>query len=132
MQAGLQQLAAAFASYPVTAVPVTEGLHLKSVLSMAAPDTIAVGVSPLAVSAKTLIEQQGHFKYKFLQVSDDFGANCLFVNGTVVHVSKDAYPKSCEEFDKFSSDGVSDKIAVNMSELNKVDGCLTCSCVLIN
>ncbi len=111
---------------------MTGGLHLKSVMSMVAPDYIAIGTSPAAAVAKEIMERDGSFKYSFLSVPDNFGANCLFVNGTVIHVSKDAYPKSCEVFDKFSSPGVSEKIAVNMSELNKVDGCLTCSCVLIN
>ncbi len=131
-QEGLKQLAASFPSYPVTGVKVTGGLHLKSVMSMVAPDNIAIGTSPAAVDAKEAIKRDGHFKYSFLSVPDNFGANCLFVNGIIIHVSKDAYPKSCEVFDKFSCPGVSEKIAVNMSELNKVDGCLTCSCVLIN
>ncbi len=132
LQAGLEQLSAAFAPYPVIPIPVSEGLHLKSVMSMVAPDTIAIATSPVATAAKATIEQKGHFKYKFFEVADNCGANCLFVNGTIVHVSKDVYPKSGEAYDKFTSEGVLEKVAVNMSELNKVDGCLTCCCVLIN
>ena len=44
-QAGLSQLAAAFPGYPVTGIPVSAGLHLKSFLSMAGPKLIAIGTS---------------------------------------------------------------------------------------
>ncbi len=132
-QEGLKQLAAAFPSYPVTGVTVIDScLHLKSMLSMVVPDYISIGTSQAAAVAKEIMERDGHFKYNFLPVPDDFGANCLFVNGTVVYVSKDAYPKSYEVLEKLSLPGFSEKIVVNISELHKVDGCLTCCSVLIN
>ncbi len=133
-QEGLKQLAAAFPSYPVTGVKVIDScLHLKSMMSMVVPDNISIGgTSQAAAVAKEIMERDGHFKYNFLSVPDDFGANCLFVNGTVVYVSKEPYPKSFEVFEKLSLPGFSEKIAVNISELHKVDGCLTCCSVLIN
>ena len=131
-QEGLQQLAAAFPSIPVTGIPVSAGLHLKSFMSMATPEHIAIGSSPAAQEARKLIESMGKFKYGFLQVPDDTGANCLYINGTIVHASKEVFPGSCEVFEKFESPSVSGKVALSASEMNKVDGCFTCCSVLIN
>ena len=128
IQSGLSQLAAAFPSYPVTGVPVIEGLHLKSFLSMAGPDTIAIGKSPAATEARKLIETKGNFRYSYLEVPDDIAANCLYINGTLVHVSKEAFPNSSEVFKELPS---ARKVALSTTELNKVDGCLTCCSVLI-
>ena len=116
----------------MTGIPVKEGLHLKSVMSMATTDCIAIGSSTAAMEVKAVIESSTKFKYNYLQVPDDTGANCLFINGTIVHASKEAFPKSCEVFEKFSSPEVKEKIALSASELNKVDGCFTCCSVLIN
>lgn len=132
LQDGLTQLSAAFPQFPVTGITVKEGLHLKSFMSMAATDYIAIGSSPAVMEAKALIESSAKFKYNFLQVPDNTGANCLFVNGAIVHVSTEAFPKSCEVFEKFSCPEVKKKIPLSVSELNKVDGCFTCCSVLIN
>ena len=128
LQAGLDQLAAAFSNYPVKGIPVKEGLHLKSFVSMAGPDCVAIGVSTAAKDARKIIETEGKFKYQFLEVPDDIGANCLYVNGTLIHVTKEDYPRSYEVFEKFPAPK---KIALSASELNKVDGCFTCCSVLI-
>nr|CAH17923.1 dimethylarginine dimethylaminohydrolase [Suberites domuncula] len=131
---GLQQLAAAFPNFPVTGIPVREGLHLKSFLSMATPNHIAMGSSSAALDAKQLIETEGKFKYsyRYLQVPDDIGANCLYINGTIVHANNETFPKSCKVFEKFVDADVKAKIALSASEVNKVDGCFTCCSVLIN
>ena len=128
LQAGLDQLAAAFSDYPVTGVPVREGLHLKSFVSMAGPNCIAIGMSTAAKDARRILETEGKFKYEYLEVPDDIGANCLYLNGTLIHVTKQDYPRSYEVFEKFPAPK---KIALSASELNKVDGCFTCCSVLI-
>ena len=97
-------------------------------MSMAAQDCIAIGVSSAAVDARKILETEGKFSYKYLEVPDDVGANCLLVNGTLIHVAKEDYPRSFEVFEKFSAEK---KIALSASELNKVDGCFTCCSVLI-
>lgn len=122
-------MAEAFPDYPVTGVSVSEGLHLKSFMSMAGPDCVAIGVSPSAKDAREVVETEGKFKYQYLEIPDDIGANCLYLNGTLVHVSDKDYPRSHEVFEKFR--GVSSRIALSASELNKVDGCFTCCSVLI-
>ena len=112
----------------MTGIPVTEGLHLKSFLSMAGPDTIAIGMSSAANEARKLIESKGSFKYSYLEVPDDIAANCLYINGMLIHASKEAFPNSSEVFKKLP---VARKVALSTTELNKVDGCFTCCSVLI-
>ena len=122
-------MAAAFPSYPVTGVEVSAGLHLKSVMSMAGPDLIAIGMSTSARDARKVIEDKGHFKYKFFEVPDNTGANCLYLNNTLIHASKDCFPDSWARFEQL--DTPAKKVALASSELNKVDGCFTCCSVLI-
>ena len=70
---------------------------------------------------------EGHHKYNYLVCDDDIGANCLYINGTVVHVGADTFPKSVAVFEQLACR----KIALSSSELNIVDGALTCCSVLI-
>ena len=95
---------------------------------MAGPDCIAIGMSVAAKNARKILEMEGKFKYQYLEVPDDVGANCLYVNGTLIHVTKEDYPRSYEVFEKFPA---RKKIALSNFELNKVDGCFTCCSVLI-
>lgn len=128
-QSGFSQLGAAFPSYPVTGVAVSEGLHLKSLMTMAGPDLVAIGMSASAREARRVMEEKGHYKYRFYELPDDTGANCLYLNNTIVHASKECFPKSWERFEQL--DTPAKKIALASSELNKVDGCFTCCSVLI-
>lgn len=122
-------MAAAFPSYPVTGITVSEGLHLKSVTTMAGPDLIAIGTTTSARDVRKVIEEKGRFKYRYFEVPDNTGANCLYLNNTLIHVSEDCYPKSWARFEQL--DTPARKVALGSSELNKVDGCFTCSSVLI-
>ena len=126
-QHGLSQLATVFPTFPMTGVPVRVGLHLKSFLSMAGSDLIAIGGSPAAREAREVIESKGKYKYRFLETVDDIAANCLCVNGTLIHVTKKDFPNSFSAFETLPGK----KIALSASELNKVDGCFTCCSVLI-
>ena len=96
---------------------------------MAGPDCIAVSTSSAAKDARKVLETQGKFKYQFVEVPDNTGANCLYVNGTLIHIAKEDYPRSFEVFEKFSAHH--QKISLSASQLNKVDGCFTCCSVLI-
>lgn len=97
---------------------------------MAGPSCIAISKSSAAQEAKKIIESSQKFKYTFIELPDNTGANCLYLNGTLVHVSEKDYPASHRLFEE---NGMlpSKKIALSCSELNKVDGCFTCCSVLI-
>jgi dimethylargininase len=122
-------MAAAFPSYPVTGIKVSDGLHLKSFITMAGPDLISVGMSVIAREVRKAIEDKGRFKYRYFEVPDNTGANCLYLNNTLIHVAKDTFPESCARFEQL--DTPARKIPLLSSELNKADGCFTCTSVLI-
>ena len=117
----------AFPEYPVTKIPVQEGLHLKSFCSMAGLDVIAIGQSAAAEAAQKAIISNGVVQYKFAPVKDDIAANCVFANGTLIHSSPDVFPNSAGAYDHLDCP----KIPLSASELNKVDGCFTCCSVLV-
>lgn len=96
---------------------------------MAGKDLIAIGTSQVANGARKVLEEKGRYKYKYLEVPDDIGANCLYLNNTLVHASKEAFPRSCPVYDKLETSNK--KIALSASEMNKVDGCFSCCSVLI-
>lgn len=126
-QAGLNSLAETFPSYPVTAIPVTDHLHLKSMMTMAGDDVIAIGESEEAKNAWKDVETKAKFRYEKLSVPDDSAANCLFVNGTLIHLAAIEIPNSVEVFNQISAP----KMQLENSELSKVDGCLTCLSIFI-
>ncbi len=122
-------MAAAFPAYPVTGISITNNLHLKSFLSMAGPDLITISAEPEGVETRKAMEEKGHFKYQFYEIPDGPGANSLYFNNNLVHASKDWLPKSYEKY--MEMDTHAKKIPLSGSELNKVDGCFSCSSVFI-
>ncbi|XP_072016715.1 N(G),N(G)-dimethylarginine dimethylaminohydrolase 1-like isoform X2 [Amphiura filiformis] len=128
-QAGASFLAKIFSDYNVSSINVYGALHLKSMMSMAGPDIIAVGSSDYAQRAlKQIIEKANH-DYKTVTLPDDDAANCLFVKKTLIHCTQEEYPDSYKIFtERFRN--VS-RVALPNSELKKVDGGLTCRALLV-
>lgn len=89
--------------------------------------SLLAGKSAAAQAARQLIESKGKSQYSFLECPDNIAANCLYVNGTLIHASEEAFPNSYPVFEQLSGP----KVALSASELNKVDGCFTCCSVLI-
>ena len=118
-----------FHEWPVTGVHVNpEVLHLKSMSSMAGVDLIAIGDTPAGRRAWKDIEQNASSSYNKLVFPDENGANCLFINDTVLHVTKEEYPESYKIWETLDAP----RIALPNSELSKADGSLTCCSVRIN
>lgn len=124
---GLDSLAKAFPKYPVTGITVKDNLHLKCMMTMVGPDLIVVGGSEASKNAWNDIESKARFKYKRLVVNEDKAANCLYINGTVVHLPAVEIPSSYDAFKQLPCE----KIELENSELFKVDGCLTCLSILL-
>ena len=109
-------------------IPIKNSLHLKSVCSLCGIDTIAIGDSNAGQQVWKDIDSNAHFKYKKIVFPDNTGANCLYVNGTVLHPSQDDYPESYKVWQSLDCE----KIPLRTGELSKADGCLTCCSILIN
>ena len=126
---GASVLRDAFPSYPVHEIRVEdESLHLKSMMSMASDNTIAIGSSACSKLAERAMKEKAKFQYNFLRVSADAAANCLWINGTLVHRCSNEFPSIRDDFASLDCP----KIELTNTELSKVDGALTCLSILIS
>ncbi|XP_040216491.1 N(G),N(G)-dimethylarginine dimethylaminohydrolase 1 isoform X1 [Rana temporaria] len=133
-QRGAEILADTFKDYAVSTVPVLDNLHLKSFCSMAGPNLIVIGSSEPAQKALKTMQQMSDHRYDKLTVPDDAAANCIYLNipgkgHVLLHRAPEEYPESVKVYEKLKEHML---IPVANSELAKVDGCLTCSSLLIN
>lgn len=125
---GIDSLRKVFPSYPVHAIKIEDAtLHLKSMMSMAGDETIAVGPSSSSIQAVKEMKEKAKYPYTFLKVSNDASANCLWINGTLIHRSSTEFPSIRDDFAALNCP----KVELSNEELSKVDGALTCSSLLI-
>jgi len=113
-QAGLDQLSALLSPLGATVVgvPITKALHLKSAVT-ALPDGSVIGYDPL-VDDPTLFPA-------YLSVPEGPGAHVVLLDGGTVLMSTSA-PRTQEIFE---SHGLR-VVAVDLSEYEKLEGCVTC------
>lgn len=111
---GIRQLRAIAAplGYNVIAVPVTKALHLKTAVT-ALPDGTVIGYPPL-------VDDQNIFE-RFLAVPEAHGTAVVVLAPDTVLMSSSA-PKSAELFRELGYR----VIAVDISEFEKLEGCVTC------
>ncbi|KAH0519456.1 N(G),N(G)-dimethylarginine dimethylaminohydrolase 1 [Microtus ochrogaster] len=133
-QRGAEILADTFKDYAVSTVPVADSLHLKSFCSMAGPNLIAIGSSESAQKALKIMQQMSDHRYDKLTVPDDMAANCIYLNipnkgHVLLHRTPEEYPESAKVYEKLKDHLL---IPVSNSEMEKVDGLLTCSSIFIN
>lgn len=111
---GIRQLRAIATKqdYTVVAVPVTKALHLKTAVT-ALPDGTVIGYPPL-------VDDQGVFD-RFLPVPEAHGTAVVVLAPDTVLMSSSA-PKSAELFRELGYR----VITVDISEFEKLEGCVTC------
>ncbi|MEU4797767.1 dimethylargininase [Streptomyces sp. NPDC023327] len=111
---GVRQLRAVFEPLGarVVAVPVAEVLHLKSAVT-ALPDGTVIGYEPLVDSPSLFAP--------FLPVPEEPGAHVVLLGGGKLLMAASA-PKSAELF----ADLGFDPVLVDISEFEKLEGCVTC------
>ncbi|MFG2829421.1 dimethylargininase [Streptomyces sp. NPDC048434] len=111
---GVRQLRAAFEPLGarVVAVPVSRVLHLKSAVT-ALPDGMVVGHPPL-------VDDPAAFP-RFLPVPEESGAHVVLLGGGKLLMAAGA-PRSAELF----ADLGYQPIGVDISEFEKLEGCVTC------
>ncbi len=116
-RAAVDQLAALLPDRTVIAVPVTKALHLKSAVT-ALPDGTILGYEP-AVDDPTLFED-------FLEVPEESGSAVVDLGDSLVLMAADC-PKSVRLVESRGY-GV---VTVDISEFQKLEGCVTCLSVRI-
>ncbi|WUD71904.1 N(G),N(G)-dimethylarginine dimethylaminohydrolase [Streptomyces sp. NBC_00510] len=114
---GVRQLRAAFEPLGarVVAVPVTKVLHLKSAVT-ALPDGTVIGYPPL-------VDDPSIFQ-RFLPVPEEPGAHVVLLGGGRLLMAASA-PRTAEVLDDLGYATVS----VDISEFEKLEGCVTCMSV---
>jgi dimethylargininase len=118
---GVRALTAAFPGRRVTPVHVTQGLHLKSFCAMAAPGVVAIGASEAAQAAQAAMEAASPGQYRFVRCERDSDANCVAVNGVLLHAPGAA----------LALHGVAPVLVpIANDQLARVDGALTCCSLL--
>lgn len=114
---GIRQLAAHLPDATVVPVPVTKVLHLKSAVT-ALPDGTVVGYPPL-------VDDPAVFD-RFLPVPEEGGSHVVLLGGNRVLMAASA-PETAALFRERGLDPV----LVDISEFEKLEGCVTCLSVLI-
>lgn len=116
---GVRQLRAAFEPLGarVVAVPVSKVLHLKSAVT-ALPDGTVIGYPPL-------VDEVSVFG-RFLPVPEEAGAHVVLLGGGKLLMAASA-PKSAELFSELGFEPV----VVDISEYEKLEGCVTCLSVRV-
>lgn len=113
----------------VVGIPVTEGLHLKSVISLFDADTLVVAATTAGHAIRSSIESAVK-EYRFIEVPDAVASNVLRIGSTLIVqegflVSEAILQKLCD------AESIN-LVKINMSELIKADGALTCGSLLFN
>jgi dimethylargininase len=117
--AAVNQLERVLASrgYTVTAVPMTKALHLKSALT-ALPDGTIIGYEPV-------VDDPGLFP-SFLAVPEEPGAHVVILDDDLLLMSSNA-PRTAKLF----TDRGYRVECVEISEYEKLEGCVTCLSVRV-
>lgn len=113
----LAELVAPF-GYRVEAIPVHGCLHLKSAVTLVAPDTVLVNPEYIAT------ESFGRFERIEVDPAEPLGANALLLNGEVIYPA--SKPRTAE---RLRHHGVQVRV-VDVSELEKAEGAVTCCSLL--
>jgi len=130
---GLKFLSNTFPRFKMTPIDlkpfITKVLHLKSVITMFGNNKLIVGGN-IGLELGKKIELLSPNKYQFLHVPDIGAANVIWLNDCLITRSMKEFPNSIDIIkDRVGKGKI---IEVNMSELSKLDGALTCCSVLCN
>merc|ERR1712080_4049 len=137
-QEGVDAVAEAFPGFPVTGIPVSGPLHLKTLVTMCGPETLcASSQSGHSTAILRRIQQLGKYQYESLIVPDDMASNVIYMNGALLHKSWTESKESAEIFCSYCSrtvpgEGPTRSIDLDLSEIEKAVGSLTCMSLRFN
>jgi len=78
---------------------------------------------------------QSFYRFLAIPAAEASAANCLLINGTIVHRHTTEYPQAVQlyaDLVKDPSSGVRAVRQLHMSEFEKADGALTCCSLLLS
>merc|ERR1711890_19893 len=137
-QEGVDAISEAFPGFPVTGIPVSGPLHLKTLVTMCSPNTFcASSQSGHSTAMLRRIEKLAKYEYKSLIVPDDLASNVIHMNGALLHKSWTESKESAEIFSRYCSkmlpgEGPTRSIDLDLSEIEKAVGSLTCMSLRFN
>ncbi len=114
----------------VIGVPVIDGLHLKSQVSFFDSETLVVADTLAGREVQNIISESTKNHYTFITVPDPIASNVLRIGSTLI--IQDGFPASEEILQKVCDQKQIEMVKINMSELIKADGALTCGSLLFN
>lgn len=127
--AAVEQLQELLPDRIVIAVPVSDGLHLKSVLSAGDDKTLIAAEDAAARPMVEAIMKALPQDARCLRVPDTIAANVLRLGSAIL--VQDGFPKSRSILQNWVDEWKGELIALNMSEMIKADGALTCCSILL-
>jgi len=116
--------------FSVIKLHVTEGLHLKSVITQLDTNVLLIADNTAGQHIRNEIEDTNSIRdYEFIAVPDMVACNVLRINNNVV--IQENFPQSEQIIRKYADTHHLHIHKLNMSELIKSDGALTCSSILM-
>ncbi len=119
---GIAFLAEAFPEFPVHPIDLPGGLHLKSVVTRIDERRFALYRGAAEIFGGI---ERVNPEYRAIPIPDAAAANCLVIGGTILHLAP--YPESSSVFTSLGLQS----LPLEMSELTKADGGLTCLSILL-
>ena len=113
----------------VIGIPVIEGLHLKSVLSFFDSQTLIIADTPAGRKIQSNIEVSTNGDYMFVAVPDSIASNVLRIGSTLI--IQEGYSASETILQDLCNQKFVTLVKINLSELIKADGALTCGSLLV-
>lgn len=114
----------------VIGIPVNEGLHLKSLISFFDLETLIVAATPAGKKIQRSIELLTKGDYTFVSVPESIASNVLRIGSSLI--VQEGFPASEIILQDLCDQKLVTLIKINMSELIKADGALTCGSLLFN
>ncbi|XP_066264119.1 N(G),N(G)-dimethylarginine dimethylaminohydrolase 1-like [Branchiostoma lanceolatum] len=126
---GFAILEETFPDYPCHSIFVEyPEFHLKGYMALATPGVMAVCDNEWGHPGWEDVCNASNYTYKPLWMPDDFGNNCMFINGTIIHPPESQKPDTYAIYQKYLADY--NLIPMTTEEVSKIDAALTCQSVL--
>merc|ERR1711890_180906 len=136
-QEGVDAISEAFPGFPVTGIPVSGPLHLKTLYHVLSKHILRL--QPVRTLHCYAEEdwKLAKYEYKSLIVPDDLASNVIHMNGALLHKSWTESKESAEIFSRYCSkmlpgEGPTRSIDLDLSEIEKAVGSLTCMSLRFN